>query len=353
MGLKDKASKVLDAVRRGDPRGAASALSDAIDGARVRLMDEVVSRVSGHAVHTEHGQGSQLDLPKTPPAPPAVRREPEPEPAPVSPKPAPQADDTPPPPAPAKPARKPDSAKEPSPPPAHVQPLPPKPAPEVEASQRLVLVARDPAWAFAHWAFSKAHLNEVGAGLTDPRALLRFYELGSDSPLIDADVSAEAGRYYLRVPRPGRSYEARLVLVGADGQLREVARSNDAQPPLQQVRSDEGLPQFVHTQAQSAVLAARDQVLVPPPRLVVDLDASAVPDDRPAPRSPQWAGVLAKLRSRRAAEDTGVAHDEAQGSGSGGLADSRKSQPEALQPDTQPVPWVAPSIKSARAPRSS
>ncbi len=351
MGLKDKASKVLDAIRRGDPRGAASALSDVIDGARVRLMVEVVSRVSGHAVHTEHGQTSQLDLPKTHPAPPPAR--PEPEPAPVSPEPARPDVSKPISTAPSKEARTPDSVKEPKAKSEPAQPSAPAPVPEVEASERLVLVARDPAWAFAHWAFSNAHLNEVGAGLTDPRALLRCYEVGHDSPLIDADVSPEAGRYYLRVPRPGRSYEARLVLVDAHGQVREVAHSNDAQPPLQQVRSDEGLPRFVHTQAQSAVLAAREQVRVPPPRLVVDLDASAVPDHRPAPRSPQWAGVLAKLRSRRAAEDTGDAHDEAQGSGSGGLAASSGSGVEGLQPDAQPVAWVAPSIKSARAPRSS
>lgn len=350
MGLKDKASKVLDAVRRGDPRGAASALSDAIDGARVRLMDEVVSRVSGHAVHTEHGQTSQLDLQKDGPSAAPAAREPAPQTVQASPKPSERPDPAL---APAAPVPAPAPPPQPKAEPAQAQPPQDGPMPEAQVSERLVLVARDPTWAFAHWAFSRAHLNTVGAGLTDPRALLRFYEIGSDTPLIDADVSPEAGRYYLRVPRPGRSYEARLVLVDARGQVREVGRSNDAQPPLQQVRRDDALPRFVHTQAQSAVLAARDEVRVPPPRLIVDLDASAVEDQRPAPRNAQWAGVLAKVRQRRAVEVVGLAHDETQGSGSGGLAEPTQSQTEDSQADAQPVAWVAPSIKSARAPRSS
>lgn len=286
MGLRDKASKVLDALKQRDGRAAAGALTDAIDTARVRLMDEVVSRLSGHPVHTDGSTVRQEDLspPSEAPAPP-----------------------TPPP----EPARPPEKARAAPPAPAPAPPAAaeaPPPAPEGETlpdgyrRDRLILLVRDPTWAFAHWDFSSERLAAAAEGLTDPRALLRFYEVGTETPLIDADVSPENGRYYLRVPRPGRRYEARLVLVGANGAQREVARSNDAEPPAQAARDHQRAPRFVRMDAQTAVLDRLDEVLVPPPRLVMDVANTEVEAPPFAPRNPRWAAVIAGVRGRRLAE---------------------------------------------------
>lgn len=282
MGLRDKASKVLGAIKQGDGRGAASALTDALDSARVRLMDRVVSRLSGHPVRTDVDR--QDDFTPPPGAPPAEGPAPSPAPVEASP-----------------PAIAPEPAS-PAPEGPGSDDVPPADLPRGYRENRLVLLARDPTWAFAHWDFAPERIAALAEGLPDPRAVLRFYEVGSDAPLVDADVDPENGRYYLRVPRPGRTYEARLLLVGANGALREVARSNDAEPPSRAAKEGADAPTFVRMDAQTEVLDRADDVLVPPPRLVMNPAASAVEQPAFAPRNPRWAKVLFELRRRRLEE---------------------------------------------------
>lgn len=375
MGLRDKASKVFDAVRRGDRRGASEALTDALQTARVRVMDEVVSRVSGHAVHTstERQQpdlSSEVPLVGSVPVPHAA---PAPAPAPeaapasnadaplavASPKPEARAPSVQPEPAassvnptavqPAQPQAEPTAA----PPPRAEPAVTDRAAQDTLASNygdnHLVLVVRDPTWAFAHWNFSPEKLQAMSVGLVDPRALLRFYELGSDTPLIDADVTLDTGRYYLRVPRPGRTYEARLVLVDARGEVREVARSNDAEPPSPQASAPLHAPRFVRMDAQVALLDRRDEVRVPPPRLLMDIEASRVRPPASSARTEEWAGVLAQLRGRRAAEST-QAWGPSSGSGIGsGAATPQPTHTlrEAFETQAQSSQWVTPEPASA------
>jgi hypothetical protein len=162
-------------------------------------------------------------------------------------------------------------------------------------------MARDPSWAFAHWEVPVERIQGLAVGLADPKALLRFYEKGSEEPIIDADVTVEAGSYYLRVPRPGRAYEARLVLVGASGEVREVARSNGSHAPAAAEGAPEpAAPRFVRMDAQREVLEQLGDLEVQP-RLVMDVDAADAAAPARMPRDARWAAVMAELRTRKLA----------------------------------------------------
>jgi hypothetical protein len=315
MGLRDRASKVLDAFRRGDGRAAADALGDAIESAGVRIMDEVVTRLSGHTVSTTGVEGSESAEPDTPVAPVTpVQAEVPPAkvdlpPAEVSERPV------------AKAAR---DIGAPATPEAPVEVTPEAPvevtpdapaeatAPQVAQSapktprHRLVLLARDPTWAFAHWDLAPDRLAQARAGLTEPKARLRFYEVGTEVPLVDADVTPDNGRFYLRVPRPDTSYQVRLVFVGSDDTVCEVVRSNVAEPPSQRATSNPEPAVFVNMAGQTAVLDRRDEILVPAPRVIADAPLSRAEMPAFVPRSAQWASVLASVRNRRLAESVGA-----------------------------------------------
>lgn len=359
MGLRDKASKMLDAIRRGSSREAVDVLGDALDDARVRLMDEVVSRISGHPVHTAPEQRAEQGVleapvqPSTPPTPAPVEVAAVPSDAPTRSS-AARATVAPTPPATRAPAtsaqeattaaeldvaRAPATAPEPEPAleaaaapeqeapdeeepargsgksrrrrrrrrprsnreaPAPEAAAPP-PVPDDLPEGRLVLMARDPTWAFAHWEVPVERIQAMQEGLRDPQALLRFYEKGTETPIIDADVTVEAGSYYLRVPRPGRAYEARLVLVGSGGEVRELVRSNGAEPPAD-APGPHAAPQFVRMDAQREVLAQLEVVDAPPPRLVMDVAKAAAEAPARMPRDARWAAVMAELRARILAE---------------------------------------------------
>ncbi len=317
MGLRDRASKVFDAFRRGDGRAAADAVGEVLGSAGVRLMDEVVTRLSGHPVSTTAAETASHEPVADPVAdvevavePPKVdlppaQAEPAPAAKPTAEKPAPAKK-----PAAQEPAPAPQAASVQAPVPEKIRrasDLSPADTPSIRSARnRLVLLARDPTWAFAHWDLSTERLNQARSGLDAPKAKLRFYEVGTEVALVDADVAPENGRFYLRVPRPGIRYEVRLVFVGSDDTVCEVARSNAAEPPGQRATSKSEPARFVEMTRQTAVLDERDEITVPPPRVIAD--APLMGAQRPAfvPRSAAWANVLAAVRSDRLAESAGA-----------------------------------------------
>ncbi len=97
----------------------------------------------------------------------------------------------------------------------------------------LVLLVRDPYWAFSYWDFSGETWNQVQSQLNaDPslKPMLRVHDLTAGRSF-DLLISLEAKNWYLHLGTPDHRYVAELGL--GDGRLRfnVIARSNEVETP--------------------------------------------------------------------------------------------------------------------------
>lgn len=98
---------------------------------------------------------------------------------------------------------------------------------------RLVLMVRDPHWAFAYWDFSADTWNWIvqfrerdhGA-----RPKLRIRNLDQDT-WEDRDVFLDAKNWYVELPAPDNSFEAELGLLDCHGNFHVIAKSNRVRTP--------------------------------------------------------------------------------------------------------------------------
>lgn len=107
--------------------------------------------------------------------------------------------------------------------------------PEQYNVTRLVLMLRDPEWAFAYWDISLhdriyIHEREMGDAL-----LLRFEEemTGPENRTperVDLRVPLTDNRWYINIPRRGTRYSAQLLIVG-DSQSEVLAKSTSIEVP--------------------------------------------------------------------------------------------------------------------------
>lgn len=97
----------------------------------------------------------------------------------------------------------------------------------------LVLLVRDPYWAYGYWDFSAQTWDWIQDFFrTEPRirVILRIHDLdrgGYD----DLDVQLEAKNWYLHLARPNTSFEAELGLLDSHGKFHLIAKSNRIRTP--------------------------------------------------------------------------------------------------------------------------
>ncbi len=106
--------------------------------------------------------------------------------------------------------------------------------PDSYGVDRLVLLTRDPEWAFCYWEITHTLVNATMAGLADPQPVLRVYARDAeDAPETSYDEATQiyGRRHYLRVPAPGRIYRVELGFLGRDGSFAAAMASNDAVVP--------------------------------------------------------------------------------------------------------------------------
>ena len=98
---------------------------------------------------------------------------------------------------------------------------------------KLVLLPRDPEWAFGYWDFSGTTWNWiVSLGKADPgiRAVLRIHNMDAGGHY-DMDVTLEAKNWYIHLNQPGSSFEAELGLIDSKGIFHSIVRSNRIRLP--------------------------------------------------------------------------------------------------------------------------
>jgi len=126
------------------------------------------------------------------------------------------------------------------------EPLPSEPIPELPeryGEDRLVLLVRDPWWAYAWWEVTDATFAHTRKEAGDAaRFVLRVYNVSgvdwdgtNHVSHFDIDVHDAAGNWFLELARPGESFIAELGLVDGAGRFRAMVRSNGITLPPDRV----------------------------------------------------------------------------------------------------------------------
>ena len=116
----------------------------------------------------------------------------------------------------------------------YVLPSGPPPASESETvelpdsygTQRLLLVARDPHWLYAHWDFTNEQLRKHNAASRDKHLVVRVYRgAASGTPVVEQHVHPESRNWFLHVGQGGAKYVAQLGYFNRSGKWETVATS--------------------------------------------------------------------------------------------------------------------------------
>jgi len=138
--------------------------------------------------------------------------------------------------------RKPKTARSPK---TAVSPTHSKPAetdlPDRYGDHRLVVLARDPNWAYAYWDLNPAQvrglLKSARQTADNARWILRVYSAAlhpveEKGDYFDVDVNLQGGNYYLNLSRPGARFIVEIGVMDASGMFRPTAQSNPVILPL-------------------------------------------------------------------------------------------------------------------------
>jgi uncharacterized protein len=104
--------------------------------------------------------------------------------------------------------------------------------PEAYGTQRLLLIARDPHWLYAHWDMTADQLREHNAASRDGHLIVRvFRDQVAGQPLLEQHVHPESRNWFLHVGRGGVKYIAQLGYNDRRGAWHMVATSGGTFTP--------------------------------------------------------------------------------------------------------------------------
>lgn len=101
---------------------------------------------------------------------------------------------------------------------------------------KIILMVRDPYWAYAYWEISQAKLNEIKDQLgkevcSKSKECLRVYNTDNWQSF-DIEVTGGAKNWYIKVPACNASYCVEVGFITPDGRFVAAARSNTVTMPL-------------------------------------------------------------------------------------------------------------------------
>jgi hypothetical protein len=83
--------------------------------------------------------------------------------------------------------------------------------PEAYGTERLLLVARDPHWLYAHWDLTNEQLRKYNKASRDGHLVVRvFRDQPSGKPVVEQHVHPESRNWFLHVGRGGQKFVAQL-----------------------------------------------------------------------------------------------------------------------------------------------
>jgi len=113
--------------------------------------------------------------------------------------------------------------------------------PERYGDHRLVVLARDPNWAYAYWDLNPTKVRNLlkSAGQTTNKArwVLRVYTaalhpMEDETHYFDIDTLVQGGNYYINLSRPGARFIVEIGVMDATGLFRATAQSNPVIMPM-------------------------------------------------------------------------------------------------------------------------
>jgi hypothetical protein len=111
--------------------------------------------------------------------------------------------------------------------------------PEAYGTQRVLLIARDPHWLYAHWDLTREQQRHYNALSRDRHLVARVY-LETVGSLLAAEVHVhpESRYWFIHVERAGMKYVCELGFYGKDERWRTVATSGTTITPPETITSD-------------------------------------------------------------------------------------------------------------------
>ena len=115
--------------------------------------------------------------------------------------------------------------------------------PQYYGITRIVLLIRDPHWAYAYWEISDEAKIKImkSTGTHDwkqNKQLLRIYEVpgseqnaGNARQVLDVEMDENASNWYILMPQPGRAYMVEIGVSCLNGTFHKIARSNKVYMP--------------------------------------------------------------------------------------------------------------------------
>ncbi len=98
--------------------------------------------------------------------------------------------------------------------------------PESYGTQRLLLVARDPHWLYAHWDFTAEQLRKHNTASRDKHLIVRVYRGAvAGDPVVEQHVHPESRNWFLHVGQGGAKFVAQLGYFSRAGKWETVATS--------------------------------------------------------------------------------------------------------------------------------
>jgi hypothetical protein len=113
--------------------------------------------------------------------------------------------------------------------------------PERYGDHRLVVLARDPNWAYAYWDLNPTKVRNLlkSAGQTANKArwVLRVYAAAlhpveDKTHYFDIDTLVQGGNYYINLSRPGARFIVEIGVMDTTGLFRATAQSNPVIMPM-------------------------------------------------------------------------------------------------------------------------
>jgi hypothetical protein len=113
--------------------------------------------------------------------------------------------------------------------------------PERYGDHRLVVLARDPNWAYAYWDLNPKQVRDLLASARQSagqaRWVLRVYSATLHSAeeqgnYFDINIEVKTGSYYLDLSRPGARFIVEIGVMDASGLFRATAQSNPVILPM-------------------------------------------------------------------------------------------------------------------------
>ena len=113
--------------------------------------------------------------------------------------------------------------------------------PERYGDHRLVVMPRDPNWAYAYWDLNPTQVRNLlkSARQTASKArwILRVYSAAlhpveEKGHFFDVDINVEGGNYYLNLSKPGARFIVEIGVMENSGMFRSTAQSNPIILPM-------------------------------------------------------------------------------------------------------------------------